>query len=102
MLCFKFFLFVHFFRFSPSGGGQQCCYNGNALIVGPPGGGTIDLVSPEKDKMIAHFQQDVLPWFYCCKHSDNCEKYYQRRPSDDGSRYVSPIFGKDIKNQIIK
>ena len=81
------------FSFSASDAGQQCCYNGDSLVVGPPGGGTVDVVSPEKS-YLDHFRRDVLPWFYCCKLSKNCGKYYERRPSDDGSRYVSPPTGK--------
>ena len=27
---------------SPSGGGQQCCYHANELLVGLPAGGTVD------------------------------------------------------------
>jgi hypothetical protein len=79
--------------FSQSGAGQQCCYNGDSLIVGPPAGGTLDVVSPAKS-VLGHMYRDVLPWFYCCKYSQNCEKYYERRPSDDGSRYDPPPVGK--------
>ena len=79
--------------YSQSGAGQQCCYNGNSLLVGPPAGGTLDVVSPDKSTL-GHMRRDVLPWFVCCKFSRNCEKYYQRRPSDDGSRYDPPQFGK--------
>ncbi|XP_028415602.1 sushi domain-containing protein 2-like isoform X2 [Dendronephthya gigantea] len=79
---------------SPSGTGQQCCYKGNSLLVGPPGGGTFDIVSPGSS-ILAHFVRDVIPWFACCKYSnfDNCYKYYDARPSDDGSRYIPPPFG---------
>ena len=80
-------------NFSASGAGQQCCYKGDSLMVGPPGGGSLDVVSPEKD-FWGHIGRDVLPWFACCKFRDNCAKYYQRRPSDDGERYVPPPVGK--------
>ena len=56
-------------------------------MVGPPGGGSLDVVSPDKN-IVGHFGRDVLPWFACCKFRDNCGKYYQRRPSDDGTGYV--------------
>ncbi|RNA00948.1 sushi domain-containing 2-like [Brachionus plicatilis] len=70
--------------------GQQCCYNSqNDLIVGPPGGGTLDMAHAE-EKPISHFFEDVVPYFYCCKFSDNCDKYYEKRPSDDGSRWTPP------------
>ncbi|XP_028415613.1 sushi domain-containing protein 2-like [Dendronephthya gigantea] len=76
-------------RASESGAGQQCCYKGIFLLVGPPGGGTIDIVSPEKS-LLGHFGRDVLPWLACCKLSffDNCGKYYDARPSDDGLRFI--------------
>lgn len=64
-------------------------------MTGPPGGGSLDVVSPDKSK-IGHFLHDVVPWIACCKFSfvDNCGKYYQKRPSDDGSRYIPPPVGK--------
>ena len=74
---------------SASGAGQQCCYNGDSLIVGPPGGGTLDVVSPEKS-FWGHMGRDVLPWFACCKLTNNCGRYYERRPSDRGLRYKPP------------
>jgi hypothetical protein len=83
------------FSCSPSRAGQQCCYNGDSLVVGPPGGGTLDVVAPGGFLSTPkHFLTDVVPWFMCCKYSDNCGKYYQRRPSDDGKRYVPPQIGK--------
>ncbi|XP_028416696.1 uncharacterized protein LOC114540886 [Dendronephthya gigantea] len=74
---------------SASGSGQQCCYKGDSLLVGPPGGGTFDIVSPERS-VLGHLGRDVLPWFACCVFSvfDNCGKYYDARPSDDGSRFI--------------
>jgi hypothetical protein len=80
------------FSFSSSGAGQQCCYNGDSLIVGPPGGGSLDIAAP--DNFWAHIGRDVLPWWACCKITNNCNKYYDRRPSDNGSRYVPPPIGK--------
>ena len=67
------------------GSGQQCCYRNNALVVGPPGGGTVDLVSPDVD-FIGHLIQDVIPYLLCCKAGifSNCAEYYRHRPSDDG------------------
>ena len=83
------------FSCSKSGAGQQCCYNGDSLVVGPPGGGSLDRIAPDGIISIAyHFETDVAPWFYCCLNSDNCGKYYQRRPSDNGMRYVPPRIGK--------
>lgn len=85
---------MDFYR-SPSGGGQQCCYSTKgSLIVGPPWGGTMNFASPEMN-LWNHFKEDVLPWFACCKNSIfHCDKYYQRRPSDNGKRYRPLLFGK--------
>ena len=70
-----------------NGAGQQCCYNAQgSLNIGPPSGGTLD-TSTNK---IEHFLQDVLPYLDCCILSDNCDKYYDKRPSDDGSRWRPP------------
>ena len=73
------------------GSGQQCCYDKNEnLKVGPPGGGTVDLYAlTGLWGQLQHFRHDVLPFLYCCKGEfSNCDAYYKRRPSDDGSRYV--------------
>ena len=61
------------------------------IKVGPPGGGTVDLYAPTGiilGNTIDHFRHDVRPFFYCCKGEfSNCDAYYRKRPSDDGSRY---------------
>ncbi|RNA08668.1 sushi domain-containing 2-like [Brachionus plicatilis] len=73
--------------------GQQCCYDSqNNLLVGPPGGGTLDMAHTD-EKPISHFFDDVVAYFFCCKFSDNCNKYYEKRPSDDGSRWTPPSPG---------
>ncbi|XP_033128004.1 uncharacterized protein LOC117125583 [Anneissia japonica] len=73
-----------------AGSGQQCCYgkDGN-ILVGPPGGGTADRYSPA-DHFWLHQAYDVLPYIACCKLSNNCDKYYKKRPSDDCSDYDPP------------
>ena len=61
------------------------------LVVGPPGGGTVDLYAPTGfifGTTIAHLYHDVRPFLFCCKGEfPNCDAYYRKRPSDDGSRY---------------
>ena len=75
---------------SSTGSGQQCCYGANGnILVGPPGGGTADRYSPG-DHFWKHQWYDVLPWFACCKLSNNCDEYYKYRPSDDCSDYIPP------------
>ena len=79
------------------GYGNQCCYdNDGELVVGSPGGGTVDRVSPGDGKKTDHFLEDVLPWFYCCKGLfSNCrDTYYRFRPSDDGARFNPPPPGE--------
>ena len=74
------------------GSGQQCCYDRNELLVtGPPGGGTVDLVSPDVST-VGHFIADVLPFLMCCKAGifSNCDAYYRHRPSDRGVDFSPP------------
>lgn len=73
------------YRRRTNGYGNQCCYDDRGfLIVGPKSGGTVDKVAPSLSKS-KHFEEDVKPHIYCCILSNNCDKYYSRRPSDDGS-----------------
>ena len=65
--------------------------------MGPSSGGSVDKVAPtgsgtEKIKnLVKHFFEDVLPFIFCCKGPiKDCSKYYERRPSDDGSCFVDP------------
>ena len=75
---------------SKSGGGQQCCYKSGTLLLGPPGGGTVDTCHYSKKE--CHYNADVLPWEKCCKNKsiESCKKYYEKRPSDDGTNYKPP------------
>jgi len=72
--------------------GQQCCYdkNGN-LLTGQPSGGTVDRFAPNTfTGKLRHLRHDVLPYIYCCKgefKDYTCVKYYEKRPSDNGSRF---------------
>ena len=81
-----------FFFHSATGSGQQCCFNkfGN-LMVGQPDAGSLDRVHPNAGlPVISHFFHDKVPYEDCCRNSKNCEKYFEKRPSDDGSRYQAP------------
>ncbi|KAJ8037429.1 Sushi domain-containing protein 2 [Holothuria leucospilota] len=73
--------------------GQQCCYRSDGnILVGPPGGGTVDAVAPgDFCGTFLHFLFDVIPWFWFCKVRDECDVYYEHRPSDDCSNYVPPL-----------
>ncbi len=79
--------------FSPSGYGQQCCYdNDGSLVVGNPGG-SVDKVSPVLN-MFAHIQEDIIPYTFCCQGEfSNCNLYYERRPSDNGRNFNPLIPG---------
>lgn len=77
------------------GSGQQCCYGqDDNLIVGPGSGGSVDLFAPNGIiNKARHFYEDVRPFIYCCKGhraSSTCQMYYDKRPSDDGTRYNPP------------
>ena len=92
------------FRSLTGGSGQQCCYDGSGnIIVGPPGGGTVDQVSPDVSTT-EHFFRDVLPFWLCCKAGifSNCGNYYRSRPSDDCSRFVPPSLpGYTLGNSVL-
>ena len=85
--------------FSPSGAGQQCCYDKEGkLVVGPPGGGTLDKYHPKSSRFasLRHLKYDVYGWYLCCRLSKFCGVYYQKRPSDDGSRYRPPQISMNL------
>ena len=87
---------VVMFPISASGAGQQCCYQRSgdrALLVGPSGGGIWQQVSPSRN-FWGHILKDVLPWYSCCIQRNLCDRVYQKRPSDDGSRYDPPRVGE--------
>ncbi|ESO09004.1 hypothetical protein HELRODRAFT_190685 [Helobdella robusta] len=68
----------------------QCCYDSNnTLTVGPPGGGYLHLHDSENSRW-KHFKVDVLPYLQCCIFSNECDKYYEKRPSVDSRHYVPP------------
>ena len=72
------------------GHASQCCYNDrNELIIGPPGGGTLDWVDSDTD-LTNHFISDVLPYFICCRFSNLCDLYYEKRPSIDSRNFIRP------------
>lgn len=66
-----------------NGHDQQCCYSNDAkLLVGPPGGGTLDMSTG-----FMHVFDDVIPYLTCCRFSNRCDLYYEKRPSDNGTRW---------------
>lgn len=61
----------------------QCCYGDNGLLlIGPPGGGTLDFQDATKS-ISGHFWADVAPGVTCnlCGATDNSHLYYKKRPS---------------------
>ncbi|XP_031551134.1 mucin-like protein [Actinia tenebrosa] len=73
--------------------GQTCCYSNDwrsrgALIVGHPGGGRAQRYTREKQWQF--YISEELSYMYCCINSNLCHLYYQKRPSDDCSRYEPP------------
>lgn len=76
---------------NPDNIATQCCYNSdNQLLIGPPGGGTLDMYDSNKSKF-QHFMKDVLPYLLCCKLTSKCDKYYEKRPSVDSRYFVPPV-----------
>ena len=102
-------MLLSFCIYSPSGGGQQCCYDvGGNILPFDQGGGTYDRAHYKgahtaglsvKFPIISHFIEDVLPFIYCCKESTiYCVKYSDARPTDDCTDYISPRPGEFIYN----
>ncbi|XP_078360277.1 sushi domain-containing protein 2-like isoform X2 [Oculina patagonica] len=80
---------------SNEGAGQQCCYNeqGNLMVSSQNNvnGGSLDRFHIEAGvPVFSHFFHDLVPYLDCCLLSDNCAKYFEKRPSDDGSTYEPP------------
>ena len=73
--------------------GQECCYNAQGnLVVGSPGGGSVNSVVPvDFPSLYDHIEKDLIPYLYCCPWS--CGRYYEWRPSDDGTNYEPPLPG---------
>lgn len=78
------------------GSGQQCCYYSNGtLIFGPRGGGSADRFAPTGYyEMMKHQIEDLIPYIHCCMGLNQCETYYNLRPSDTGNDYVVTPPGK--------
>ncbi|XP_022783564.1 sushi domain-containing protein 2-like [Stylophora pistillata] len=77
---------------SEQGAGQQCCYNeqGN-LMIGPKNGGSLDRVHIRAGvPVFSHFFHDLMPYSDCCLFSENCGKYFEKSPSDNGINYEPP------------
>ena len=79
------------YTFYSEGGdsGQQCCYDrkNGRLKTGPPEGGTVSRYSPRKNPFL-YAAYDYLPRYLCCDgFFANCDAFYKKRPSDNGSRY---------------
>ena len=87
------------------GAGQECCYyhQGNLIVgVGPPNGGSMDRFHVETGvPVLSHFFHDLVPYLDCCLLSANCDKYYEKRPSDDSSRYRPGRLGNQAASMII-
>ena len=66
-------------------------------MVGPTNGGSLDRVHVEAGvPAISHFFHDLVPYLDCCLLSDNCGKYFEKRPSDDSSNYEPPRPGNGM------
>ena len=60
-------------------------------MVGSVNRGSLDRFHIEAGvPVFSHFFHDLVPYLDCCLFSDNCGKYFEKRPSDDGSNYEPP------------
>ena len=71
-------------------------------MVGPLNGGSMDRVHVEVGvPVLSHFFHDLVPYLDCCLLSAHCDKYYEKRPSDNGARYRPPRPGNKATFNII-
>ncbi|XP_078410130.1 sushi domain-containing protein 2 isoform X1 [Cetorhinus maximus] len=87
------------------GAGQQCCYDakGRQILTGDSiGGSTPDrghdwgsppYMAPPRVPGFSHGLYDVISFYYCCLWSDNCQYYFQKRPSSGCTTYRPPKVG---------
>ena len=60
-------------------------------MVGPLNGGSLDRFHIKAGvPVFSHFFHDLVPYLDCCRFSDNCGKYFEKRPSDCGFNYEPP------------
>lgn len=81
----------------PGRTGSQCCYDkkDSKLILDPDlGAGTVDCIAGSGGflNIADHFLVDVLPYLVCCKLTDSCDDYFERRPPTGKEGYVHPPF----------
>jgi hypothetical protein len=99
-----YFIHTHHIAYSSlSSSTQECCYDvSGRLLTGSPGGGSVHKMPLAKSRA-GHFREDVRPYLLCCTgYAPSCQKYYERRPSDDGTRYQPQVPGKLFDWYIIR
>ncbi|XP_041644119.1 sushi domain-containing protein 2 [Cheilinus undulatus] len=97
---------VRAIKASPThGSGQQCCYDstGALLLTGDSiSGSTPDRAhdwgsppyrEPPRVPGYSHWLYDVISFYYCCLWSDNCQIYFNHRPSSGCHNYKPPRAG---------
>jgi len=63
-------------------------------MVGSPGGGAASKIAAGTAGA-GHFQEDVRPYLLCCvSDHTSCDKFYQKRPSDNGGDFQPKRPGK--------
>uniref|UniRef100_A0A914YPN0 Uncharacterized protein n=1 Tax=Panagrolaimus superbus TaxID=310955 RepID=A0A914YPN0_9BILA len=77
---------------SPSGGGQQCCYQNRQIYLQRPGAGYPTILHPSIQAGFPHKAFEQYPLSMCCMVADkeDCDKYMKTRNPDDGSNYTAP------------
>ena len=60
-------------------------------MIGPKNGGSLSRVHISVGvPFLSHFFHDLMPYSDCCVLSENCGKYFEKRPSDNGMNYEPP------------
>ena len=70
-------------------GESQCCYSPDGALLTDPrnGAGTRDC---RGNNAVDHLIFNVLPYIFCCKLNDDCDTYYNARPTITSDGYVHP------------
>ena len=82
-------------NFHISGHGQRCCFSSKlgSLITGLPHAGSVVRFHP-KYFLTEYQQHDEFGYRYCCKESNLCKAYFERREIGNCENYTAPIMGK--------
>lgn len=104
-------LLKKYFAFSTSsyGAGNQCCYRADGTLI--YSGDSYQGSTPDRSHLwgaapyntpnlarakvpaMSHSIHDIIPFYYCCLLTNDCDKYMSVRPTKSCTEYWSPKQG---------